>query len=33
MLDRIDELQSKINSHGELNKDILNKIQYRFRLD
>jgi Fic family protein len=32
-LRKIDELQSKINSHGKLSNDILNKINYKFRLD
>lgn len=32
-LKRIDELQGKINAAGKLHKDILNKINYKFRLD
>jgi Fic family protein len=33
ILNQIDGLQNKIESHGRLDKDVLNKIQYRFRLD
>ena len=32
-LKKIDELQSKINSHGKLSNDVLNKINYKFRLE
>lgn len=32
-LKRIDELQGEINASGKLDKDILNKINYKFRLD
>lgn len=33
VLNRIDELQVKINSFGKLDDETLKKIQYRFRLD
>lgn len=32
-LDKINELQAKIDSFGQLDKDTLNRIQYKFRLD
>jgi Fic family protein len=32
-LDKINELQAKIDSFGQLDKGTLNRIQYRFRLD
>jgi Fic family protein len=32
-LKQIDELQTKINSFGKLNEDVLKKINYKFRLD
>ncbi|MFO0355757.1 MAG: Fic family protein [Sphingobacteriaceae bacterium] len=33
ILDKINELQAKIESFGQLDKDTLKRIQYRFRLD
>lgn len=33
VIKQIDELQSEIDSHGMLDKNILKKIQYKFRLD
>lgn len=33
LIERIDKLQSEIDSHGKLGTELLKKIQYRFRLD